>query len=86
MKYQVEWQTTALKEYAKLQPALQSRVKAAAKALEDNPRPVGSLKMAGERDLYRVRVGDYRLIYRIKDDIVLIVIVRVRHRREAYRP
>jgi mRNA interferase RelE/StbE len=51
--------------------------------LADNPRPHGSLKLQGE-DLYRIRVGSYRVIYEIHDAQVLVLVVRIRHRKDAY--
>lgn len=49
------------------------------------PRPAGMVKLAGEEELYRVRVGDYRIIYTIQDDQLLVLVVTIAHRREAYR-
>lgn len=50
----------------------------------DNPRPHGYIKMAGE-DSYRVRVGDYRVVYKIHDRTITVIVVKIAHRREAYR-
>lgn len=61
------------------------RVDASILSLARNPRPDGVKKLRGAESLYRVRVGDYRIIYEIQDRAILIVIVRVRHRGEAYR-
>ncbi len=54
-------------------------------ALADNPRPTGSLKLAGATNLYRVRVGAYRVVYAIDDQRSLVEITIVAHRRESYR-
>jgi mRNA interferase RelE/StbE len=54
-------------------------------ALAEKPRPPRSAKLKGEADLWRVRVGDYRIIYQIEDDRLLVVVIRVAHRREVYR-
>lgn len=54
------------------------------RALASNPRPDGSEKLAGQ-DRYRVRQGDYRVLYQIDDRVVVVTVVRVAHRREAYR-
>jgi mRNA interferase RelE/StbE len=54
-------------------------------ALADNPRPVGSRKLQGEKNLWRIRVGEYRVIYSVDDRRRLIDITAVRHRSEAYR-
>jgi mRNA interferase RelE/StbE len=61
------------------------RIVAAILALADEPRPVGCEKLAGERDRYRVRVGRYRIVYSIADDALLVLVVRVAHRRDVYR-
>jgi mRNA interferase RelE/StbE len=53
-------------------------------SLSDDPRPVGSRKLAGD-DKYRVRQGDYRIIYTIEDERVTVIVVRVAHRSDAYR-
>ena len=53
--------------------------------LEAEPRPPGSLKMKGDADIYRVRVGDYRVIYEIRDAILLVVVVKIGDRRDIYR-
>ncbi len=54
-------------------------------SLAEEPRPDGVKKLAGSDDLYRVRVGDYRIIYQIRDATVLVVIIRVGHRGDVYR-
>jgi mRNA interferase RelE/StbE len=54
-------------------------------ALAENPRPVGIEKLSGsEEDFYRIRIGDYRVLYTIQDKVLLILIIKVRHRREVY--
>ena len=53
--------------------------------LEANPRPHGCMKLTGEEDAYRIRIGDYRVVYLIDDQGQIAEIVRVAHRREVYR-
>lgn len=53
-------------------------------ALATNPRPEGSEKLAGQ-DRYRIRHGDYRVLYEVDDTVVVVTVVRVAHRREVYR-
>ncbi len=53
--------------------------------LADNPRPAGSKKLEGTEDLHRVRVGDCRIVYRIEDQVLLVLVVRVAHRSDVYR-
>lgn len=54
-------------------------------ALRENPRPAGTRKLEGALEGWRIRVGDYRVIYQIDDAAQTVVIVRVRHRRDVYR-
>ncbi|MEH2388914.1 MAG: type II toxin-antitoxin system RelE/ParE family toxin [Nostoc sp.] len=55
------------------------------KELAIEPRPIGVKKLAGEESLYRIRVGGYRVIYQIFDNILLVNVIKVKHRREVYR-
>jgi len=61
------------------------RVDAAILALADNPRPTGCTKLSGESGLWRIRVGNYRVLYEIQDQQLIIVVVTVAHRREVHR-
>ena len=54
-------------------------------ALAEEPRPPGVVKMHGGGGYYRLRVGDYRVVYAIEDDVLLVLVVRIGHRREVYR-
>ena len=84
-RYNVEIARRAVKAIAQLQRAEQQRVRAAIDLLADEPRPPGCVALAGEESVYRVRVGDYRIVYEVIDDRLVIHVVRVAHRREAYR-
>jgi mRNA interferase RelE/StbE len=84
MTYRVIVTPAADRAVAKLPRQIRERIAERLRALADNPRPVGSIKLAGE-DLYRIRVGDYRIIYSIEDDRLVILVVDVGHRREIYR-
>jgi len=55
------------------------------KTLTDNPRPTGCRKIAGSRNAWRIRVGNYRVVYEIDDRAKVVRVMRVRHRREVYR-
>jgi mRNA interferase RelE/StbE len=67
-----------------LSKKLVERITEAMEGLAGNPRPRGSLKLKGEDNLYRIRVGDYRIVYEIHDDQVLILVIRIRHRKNRY--
>ncbi len=60
------------------------RILACMDSLADEPRPPGSKKLSGQ-ERYRIRQGDYRILYEIKDDKLVICVVKVRHRRDVYR-
>jgi mRNA interferase RelE/StbE len=68
----------------KLPEQVFDRVDTAIQALADEPRPPASGKLSG-RDEYRVRVGDYRIVYAVDDEQMLVEVLRVAHRREVYR-
>ncbi len=53
--------------------------------LAANPRPEGAEKLSGTRDKYRIRQGDYRILYEIVDDVLVVYVVRIGHRRDVYR-
>jgi len=82
--YTVEFSTAARRQFRKLPRNVQTIIQPEIDALADEPRPHGVEKMSGEENAYRVRVGDYRIIYEIHD-AVLIVVVRVGHRPEVYQ-
>ena len=83
---QVEIKRAAQKEIGSLSLSIKPRVDAAIRALGENPRPRGSKKLEGtKRNLYRIKVAVYRVIYEIRDELLLVVVVRARHRRDAYR-
>jgi mRNA interferase RelE/StbE len=53
--------------------------------LEQNPRPFGSIKLSGSKNAYRIRVGVYRIIYTIEDNILTVEVIKIDHRRNVYR-
>ena len=57
----------------------------ALRGLEADPRPPGSLKLQGSEALYRIRIGDYRVVYEIHEAVLVVLVVRIAHRREIYR-
>lgn len=85
MKYSVEVSKSAARSLRKITPQIRHQIYAALKELEHTPRPVGVRKVVGAEDTWRIRVGNYRVVYTIKDNKLLVVVVRVGHRREVYR-
>lgn len=83
--YHVDIARRAVKALAALPRREQQRMRAAIDLLADNPRPPGCVAMTGEAHAYRVRVGDYRIIYEVLDDRLVVQVVRVGHRRDVYR-
>ena len=85
MAYRVHFKPSAAEAIRSLPKAHQRRVIAKAEALAENPRPPGCKKLHGSDDFYRVRVGDYRIVYTVEDQELIILVVRVGHRKEVYR-
>jgi len=84
MAYAVQITPGAEREFSKLAHEIQLRIRPRIDALANDPRPPGAKKLKGE-DLWRIRVGDYRILYEVRDKILLVLVVRVAHRREVYR-
>jgi mRNA interferase RelE/StbE len=85
MPYAVRLKPRAERDLDRLPIQVARRIWQRLLALETNPRPPGCTKLVGEEDAYRIRVGDYRVVYLIDDKGQLVEIVRVAHRREVYR-
>lgn len=73
------------KQIGRIQVQDRNRVDAAILALEDEPRPPGVEKLAGRADVWRVRVGDYRIVFTVDDTSQIVEVLRVAHRRDVYR-
>jgi mRNA interferase RelE/StbE len=83
--YAVEVTPAASRQIRKLDRNTQKRILARIEKLEEEPRPRDASKLQSPEELYRVRVGDYRIVYRVEDDRLVVLIVRVGNRREVYR-
>jgi mRNA interferase RelE/StbE len=83
--YDVIVERSAEKDLKKLSLEVRPRAIAAMLALERNPRPTGSRKLVGSENDWRIRVGDYRIIYEIADEIRIVRINRIRHRKDVYK-
>jgi len=83
-KYSIEIIPKAEKEFLKLPDNFKSLIRKSILQLEDNPRPFGVKKLR-ETDYYRIRIGDYRVLYSIFDSSRLIKILSIAHRKEVYR-
>jgi mRNA interferase RelE/StbE len=85
VSYQIEFTKSASKQLAKLPENVQQRIKFKVEELGDDPRPDGVVKLTNSDETYRIRVGNYRVLYEIKDDLLIIKVIRVGHRKEVYR-
>ncbi len=83
--YQIEWKNSALKELQKLPRQVIPKIVAAVGDLSKDPYPQGVRKFIGSEDTFRIRAGDYRVIYEIFENKLIIEIIRVRHRKDVYR-
>ena len=83
-KYNIEIKRSAHKEIEKLPKNDLKRVLAKIESLAENPRSFDCQKLSAQ-EKYRVRAGDYRILYSIEDNVLIVFIVKVAHRREAYR-
>ncbi len=82
--YKIEIKKSAAKEIYKLPKKTIKRVIEKIQALSDTPRPDGCKKLSGD-EKYRIRVSDYRILYSIDDNLIVIFVVRVGHRKDIYR-
>ena len=83
--YQIEWKSSALRELKRLDRQIIPRIVAVVENLSSNPFPQGVRKLHGAEATYRIRVGDYRVIYEVFSNRLIIEITRVRHRKDVYR-
>ncbi len=84
MAYKIEFTTSAKRQFDQLSPVMRRRLAETIDGLSEQPTPPQCAKLSG-KDLYRVRCGDYRIIYGIEDARLLVLVVKVGHRREVYR-
>lgn len=85
MVYQIEFRPSAYREFKKLNPDIQERIAQRIDSLARNPHPPNLEKLSGQRNRYRLRTGDYRIVYEIRDDRLIVLVVRIAHRREVFR-
>jgi mRNA interferase RelE/StbE len=83
--YVIQFVPSADKALRRLPTKAQRRIVTAVDSLAENPRPAGCTKLAGEENLWRIRVGDYRVVYSISDKDLIVLVLRVAHRKDVYR-
>jgi len=84
-EYAVEFTASADKSLRRLPVVAQQRIVRAIERLTHDPRPSGALKLAGADNAWRVRVGDYRVLYEVLDGRLLVLVIRIGHRKDIYR-
>ena len=83
--YQIEWKNSAKKELKRLPKPIIEKIFLTVEQLQENSHPTGSKKIIGSECTYRLRTGDYRIIYSIKNACLVIEIIRVAHRKDVYK-
>lgn len=83
--YRVEFQPSARKELLKLDKPVRRRILRAVAGLGDEPRPSGAVALKNRPDQLRIRVGNYRVVYTVRDAQLLVLVLAVGHRGEVYR-
>ena len=85
MAYRIEVKPSAADALAKISNPHRRRIARKIDRLADNPRPRGATALAGRLGLYRIRVGDYRVVYQVQDAALLVLVVRIGGRGDVYR-
>ena len=84
-RYEVTFTAHARKQLVKLDPQVRIRIVRTLDVLADNPRPPGATQLVGGDGEIRVRAGDWRIVYEVRDQELIVLVLRVAHRREVYR-
>lgn len=83
--FEIELSNSAQKDLDRLKGKIWNRIRNILVGLEENPRPYNAIKLRGSENSYRIRIGDYRIVYDVNDNKCLVLILRVYHRRNIYR-
>jgi mRNA interferase RelE/StbE len=83
--YKITFKKSAEKDLSKINPVYYDSVVYNIKELAENPRPFGSIKLKGYDNTYRIRVGVYRVVYTIEDNILMVEVIKIGHRRDIYK-
>jgi mRNA interferase RelE/StbE len=83
--YTIQYKSSVKKELKKLNQSDRKSIVDKIEKLKKDPKPQGSAKLKGSTDLYRIRQGDYRVIYRIQNNVLVVLIIRIGHRRDIYK-
>ncbi len=83
--YRIEWRKSTRKDLRRIAPAEVAKIVRAVEELSADPFPMGHTKLSGSERAYRIRVGDYRIVYEVFSGVLLVEVVRVGHRRGVYK-
>ena len=84
VSYKIEWRRSIKKDLKGISKIEIPKIIGAVKSLSEEPRPTGAKKLSGSEFTYRIRIGNYRVIYEIHDETILIEVVKVGHRKDVY--
>jgi mRNA interferase RelE/StbE len=84
-RYRLVFKPPAERAFLAFPRDVQRRLDKRLLSLQDDPRPPGVRALAGESGVFRLRVGDYRILYEVHDDVLIVLVIEVGHRREVYR-
>ena len=82
--YEIKWKRSAVKELKQLPKEIIARILRAVESLANDPFPAGVKKLVGSNHTYRIREGDYRVIYDVLSETLVIEVIRVGHRKDVY--
>ena len=85
MSYTIEFSQKAERQFKDLPRSVQLKIAPKISALAETPRPRGAKKLEGQDDIYRIRAGDYRIIYQVQDKALIVLVVKIGDRKEVYR-
>lgn len=83
--YRIEFTRSAEKDLRRIEKSRVPAIYDEIERLSEDPRPLGVKKLAGADRTYRIRVGDYRVVYEIQDEVLLILVIRIAHRKDVYK-
>ena len=85
LEYRVELAPAAIRQLASLTKRIQVKIAGKIDGLRSDPRPHGCVKLKGSEDIYRIRVGEHRVLYQVRDDVLLVLVVKVGKRERVYK-
>ena len=85
MSHTIEFSRRAERDFRNLPKSVQLKLAPKIDSLANEPRPRGVKKLTGEEELYRIRVGDYRVIYQVQDKALLVLVIKIADRKEVYK-